>query len=188
MTISRLSVLPLGSGLAIVLFRVHFKLFDLCAAVMVGQREINANFSGNRLYACPNRVRDRPVLFRRFHFSAFLRRPSIDLIHYPYSREASKNERARSAGVQVERRISLRESFLVDSHSDLRNVLPGRLPLEVGEVSICHINKVNPSPNRKPFPPARSARPQKIPLARLTGGRVATLIRGKTHSSCGFGA
>jgi len=69
--LSSFSELPLGSGLAIVLFRVHFKLFDLYAVVMVGQREINANFSGNRLYACPNRVRDRPV-FRRSHFSAFL--------------------------------------------------------------------------------------------------------------------
>jgi len=64
MTISRLSViLAPGSGLAIVPFRVHFKLFvlfDLLRGVMVGQREINANFSGNRLYACPNRVRDGP--------------------------------------------------------------------------------------------------------------------------------
>lgn len=126
---------------------------------MAGQREINANFSGNRLYACPNRVRDRPCFSDGPISQRSYGDRTVDLIHYPYSREASKNERACSASVQIGTcYANLSGNLLVDSRSDLRNELPGRLPLEAG-VSICHINKVNPSPNRKPFPPARSARP-----------------------------
>lgn len=104
MTISHLSVLPLGSGLAI---RSLLRPFQVIRAirvtrgVMAGQREINANFSGNRMYACPNRVQDRPCfsdgpISQRSYVDR-----AVDLIHYPYFREALKNERARSAGVQI---------------------------------------------------------------------------------------
>lgn len=52
-----------------------------------------------------------------------------------------------------------------------------------GNVSICHINKVNPSPNRKPFPtvlPPGSARPQKI-LAREEGLPPRFTVEKLTH-------
>lgn len=156
--------------------------------MVVGQREINANFSGNRLYACPNRVRVGP----RFSYGPIsqrsYRKPSIDLIHYPYSRQVSKNEGTLSADGSRSGR-ALRESLSfslslssrgasLPQRSAQRTPPAGRLPLEAG-VSICHINKVNPSPNRKPFPPARVRlrRPQKIPLARLVAGRGEELPR-----------
>lgn len=62
--------------------------------------------------------------------------------------------------------LFLSGNLLVDSRSDLRNVLPGRLPLEV---SICHINKVNPSPNRKPFPPRPFGSSAENPARSLSG-------------------
>jgi len=152
---------------------------------MVGQREINANFSGNRTRVLI--VSEIDHAFQTVPFLSVLTQTghrSNPLSVFP-AKHQKMNAIARLAfRSRHATRISLSGNLLVDSRSDRRNVLLGRLPLEAG-VSICHINKVNPSPNRKPFPPAR---PQKIPLARLAGGRVATLIRGKTHSSCGFGA
>lgn len=55
-------------------FRV-IRSIRLTRGAMVGQREINANFSGNRLYACLNRVRDRPCfsggpIFQRSYVGA----------------------------------------------------------------------------------------------------------------------
>lgn len=106
------------------------------------------------------------ALFKRPHFSAFYRISILSIIRISVKH---KKKREKKWAPSLVRRLPVRVTRISSEISGSPQRSPQQtprstLPLEV-DVSICHINKVNPSPNRKPFSPVRLVRRKSRSLA-----------------------
>lgn len=128
--------------------------------------------------ARPKRVQDPPCFSKRSVSRVY--RPPIQSIIRIFLLHEKMNALARHLGTYIH--IAIRATWIRPGISWIPAAISQRAPVRLPrrssrrEVSICHINKVNPSPNRKPFPPARTRVVRRKSSLAGGGRRVAATL------------